>query len=100
LSTLGDGAEGVATIKMDGKVNVMCVAMLQDLGAAFRRAEKDAAIIVLRSGRKDIFSRGRNAIDSGPAARPCTAFIRMAAEVRIQGRLSGYDSSAGAFTEG
>ncbi len=52
-------AEGVATITMDdGKVNVMSVAMLQDLGEAFRQAEKDQAIVVLRSGRKDIFSAG------------------------------------------
>jgi enoyl-CoA hydratase len=52
-------AEGVATITMDdGKVNVMSMAMLHDLGAAFRQAEKDKAIVVLRSGRKDIFSAG------------------------------------------
>ena len=52
-------AEGVATIMMDdGKVNVMSTAMLQDLGAAFRQAEKDQAIVVLRSGRQDIFSAG------------------------------------------
>jgi enoyl-CoA hydratase len=51
--------EGVATITMDdGKVNVMSVAMLQDLGAALGQAEKDGAIVVLRSGRKDIFSAG------------------------------------------
>jgi enoyl-CoA hydratase len=52
-------AEGVATITMDdGKVNVMSTAMLHDLGAAFRQAKKDEAIVVLRSGRKDIFSAG------------------------------------------
>jgi enoyl-CoA hydratase len=52
-------ADGVATITMDdGKVNVMSIAMLQELEAAFRRAEKDQAIVVLRSGRKDIFSAG------------------------------------------
>jgi enoyl-CoA hydratase len=52
-------AEGIATITMDdGKVNVMSVGMLQDLDAAFRQAEKDEAIVVLRSGRKDIFSAG------------------------------------------
>jgi enoyl-CoA hydratase len=52
-------ADGVATITMDdGKVNVMSIAMLQELSAAFRRAEKDGAIVVLRSGRKDIFSAG------------------------------------------
>lgn len=52
-------AEGVATITMDdGKVNVMSTGMLQDLDAAFHRAEKDEAILVLRSGRKGIFSAG------------------------------------------
>jgi enoyl-CoA hydratase len=52
-------AEGVATITMDdGKVNVMSTAMLRDLDAAFDRAEKDQAIVVLRSARKDIFSAG------------------------------------------
>jgi hypothetical protein len=52
-------ADGVATIVMDdGKVNVMSIGMLQDLAAGFRQAEKDDAIIVLRSGRKDIFSAG------------------------------------------
>jgi enoyl-CoA hydratase len=52
-------AEGVATVTMDdGKVNVMSTGMLQDLDAAFHRAEKDKAILVLRSGRKDIFSAG------------------------------------------
>ena len=52
-------ADGVARIMMDdGKVNVMSTAMLQDLDAAFRQAEKDQAIVVLRSGRKDIFSAG------------------------------------------
>jgi enoyl-CoA hydratase len=51
--------EGVATITMDdGKVNVMSTGMLAELDAAFRRAESDRAIIVLRSGRKDIFSAG------------------------------------------
>jgi enoyl-CoA hydratase len=51
--------EGVATITMnDGKVNAMSTGMLHDLGAAFDRAEKDRAIVVLRSARKDIFSAG------------------------------------------
>jgi enoyl-CoA hydratase len=52
-------AEGVATITMDdGKVNVMSIDMLQNLDAAFRRAESDGAIIVLRSARQGIFSAG------------------------------------------
>jgi enoyl-CoA hydratase len=51
--------EGVATITMDdGKVNVMSTGMLRDLDAAFDRAEKDQAIALLRSARKDIFSAG------------------------------------------
>ena len=51
--------DGVATITMDdGKLNVMSTGMLHDLDAAFRLAERDEAIIVLRSGRKDIFSAG------------------------------------------
>jgi enoyl-CoA hydratase len=50
---------GVASITMDdGKVNVMSTAMLRDLDAAFDRAEKDQAIVVLRSARKGIFSAG------------------------------------------
>ena len=52
-------SEGVATITMDdGKVNVMSTGMLRELDAAFRLAEKDKAIVVLRSGRKGIFSAG------------------------------------------
>jgi enoyl-CoA hydratase len=51
--------EGVATIIMDdGKVNVMSTQMLRDLHAAVERAEKDQAIVLLRSARKDIFSAG------------------------------------------
>ena len=51
-------ADGVVTITMDdGKVNVMSIAMLKDLGAAFRQAEKDQAIVVLRSGRRISFPR-------------------------------------------
>jgi len=51
--------EGVATISMDdGKVNVMSTAMLRDLDAAIDRAERDQAIVLLRSTRKDIFSAG------------------------------------------
>lgn len=52
-------ADAVATITMDdGKVNVMSTAMLRDLDAAFDRAERDRAIIVLRSARKGVFSAG------------------------------------------
>lgn len=51
--------DGVATLTLDdGKVNVMSVGMLRDIGAALDRAEKDEAIIVLRSAVKGIFSAG------------------------------------------
>ena len=50
---------GVATITMDdGKVNVMSTAMLAEIDEAFQRAESERAIVVLRSGRKEIFSAG------------------------------------------
>jgi len=42
----------------DGKVNVMSRAMLGDLDEAFGQAERDHAIVVLRSARKDVFSAG------------------------------------------
>lgn len=51
--------DGVATITMnDGKVNVMSMRMLQSLSAAFRRAEADRAVVVLRSSIAGIFSAG------------------------------------------
>ncbi|MDO8911577.1 MAG: crotonase/enoyl-CoA hydratase family protein [Phenylobacterium sp.] len=51
--------EGVAVITMDdGKLNVMSTNMLQALGEALDRAERDEAIVVLRSGRKGVFSAG------------------------------------------
>lgn len=51
--------EGVAVIMMDdGKLNVMSTNMLQALGEALDRAERDQAIVVLRSGRKGVFSAG------------------------------------------
>ncbi len=50
---------GVAQIAMDdGKVNVMSTAMLRDLDAALDRAERDKAVVVLRSARAGIFSAG------------------------------------------
>lgn len=51
-------ADGIARITMDdGKLNVMSLAMLEDLHAAFDRAEQDKAVVVLR-GRPNIFSAG------------------------------------------
>jgi enoyl-CoA hydratase len=52
-------ADGIARITMDdGKLNVMSLAMLEALDAAFDRAERDKALVVLRSGRPNIFSAG------------------------------------------
>lgn len=51
--------EGVAVITMDdGKVNVMSTKMLHALGDALDLAQRDEAIVVLRSGRKGVFSAG------------------------------------------
>ncbi len=51
-------ADGLATLTMDdGKVNAMSIPMLRAVHAAFERAEKDEAIVVL-TGREGIFSAG------------------------------------------
>lgn len=48
----------IATIAMDdGKVNALSVPMLRDLHAAFDRAERDGAVVVL-TGRDGCFSAG------------------------------------------
>lgn len=50
--------EKVATIRMDdGKVNALGVPMLRELHAAFDRAERDEAIVIL-TGREGRFSAG------------------------------------------
>lgn len=50
--------DGVATISMDdGKVNALSPTMLAELMAAFERAERDGAIVVL-TGRASTFSAG------------------------------------------
>lgn len=51
--------DGVAWITLDdGKVNVMSVVMLTAIGTALDRAERDGAMVVLRSARPGIFSAG------------------------------------------
>jgi len=48
----------IATVTMDdGKVNVFSTAMLQDVHAAFDKAQKDEAVVVL-TGRENYFSAG------------------------------------------
>ncbi len=50
--------DSVATITMDdGKVNVLSLAMLTELGAALGRAAADRAVVVL-TGREGVFSAG------------------------------------------
>jgi enoyl-CoA hydratase len=50
--------DSVATITMDdGKVNVLSLAMLSELGAALDRATADRAVVVL-TGREGVFSAG------------------------------------------
>jgi enoyl-CoA hydratase len=50
---------GIARISMDdGKANVMSLAMLDRLAGAFDRAERDEAVVVLRSTRAGLFSAG------------------------------------------
>jgi enoyl-CoA hydratase len=52
--------DSVATITMDdGKVNVLSLAMLTELGAALDRAAADRAVVVL-TGREGVFSAGFN----------------------------------------
>ena len=64
--------DGIARITLDdGKVNVMSSALLDDIGAAFDRAEREAEIVVLRSARPGIFSAGFDlkVFASGDAAK-------------------------------
>lgn len=57
--------DGVAVIKMDdGKANALSTQMLTDLEAAFDKAEKDEAIVVL-TGRDGVFCGGFNLKEMG-----------------------------------
>lgn len=50
--------EGIATVTMDdGKVNALGITMLRELHAAFDRAEREEAVVVL-TGREGRFSAG------------------------------------------
>jgi enoyl-CoA hydratase/carnithine racemase len=78
--------DGVATITMDdGKMNVMSFKMLSDLGAAFDRAQKDEAMIVLRSGRTDIFSAGFDLkVFAGNDFEGALAMVKSGAELALR----------------
>lgn len=78
--------DGIARITLDdGKVNVMSSAMLDDIGAAFDRAEREAEIVVLRSARPGIFSAGFDlkVFASGDAAKSLE-MVRAGAELALR----------------
>jgi enoyl-CoA hydratase len=78
--------EGVARISLDdGKVNVMSVEMLDELDLALSRAERDGAMVLLRSARKGIFSAGFDLkvfAANNPAAS--LAMVRAGAELALR----------------
>jgi len=78
--------EGVATITLDdGKLNVMSVGMLADLAAAFDRAEQDAAMIFLRSGRDGVFSAGFDLkVFAANDAEGSLAMVKAGAELALR----------------
>ncbi len=78
--------DGVAAITLDdGKLNVMSAGMLADLAAAFDRAEKDEAVIVLRSGRDGVFSAGFDLkVFAANDAEGSLAMVRAGAELALR----------------
>jgi enoyl-CoA hydratase len=71
------GDDGVALVTMDdGKVNAMSLAMIGDVVAAFERAERDGAAVLL-TGRAGVFSGGFDlrTLRGGDAAE-ITAMVR------------------------
>jgi enoyl-CoA hydratase len=78
--------DGVARILLDdGKVNVMSTTMLGEIAAAFDRAEREAEIVVLRSGRPGLFSAGFDlkVFAAGDAARSLD-MVRAGAELALR----------------
>src|ERR1700738_1638452 len=78
--------DGVARILLDdGKVNVMSTKMLGEIDAAFDRAETEAEIVVLRSGRPGLFSAGFDlkVFAAGDAAKSL-AMVRAGAELALR----------------
>jgi enoyl-CoA hydratase len=78
--------DGVARITMDdGKVNVMSLDMLQALHAAFDRALEDQAVVVLTSGRPDIFTAGFDLkVFAANDAAGSVAMVRSGAELALK----------------
>lgn len=78
--------DDVARVTMDdGKANVMSLAMLESLHAAFDRAAHGAAVVVLRSSRPGIFSAGFDlkVLASGDVAGSL-AMVRSGAELALK----------------
>ena len=77
--------EGVATITMnDGKVNVMSTACCTISAPLGRKRKKIRAIVVLRSGRKDIFSAEFDLkIFAGGVAEQSLEMVKAGAELAI-----------------
>lgn len=101
-------SDGVATITMnDGKVNIMSTAMLADIRAALDRAERDQAMIVLRSGLPNIFSAGFDLkIFAAQDAKTSLEMVRSGAELALSllkyphptiGIMEGHAFPMGAF---
>lgn len=90
----------VATLTMDdGKANVMSVEMMRELDAALDRAEKDAAIVVLRSARPGIFSAGFDLkVFAANDAEGGLAMVRAGAELAL--RLMSYPRPVVGVMEG
>jgi enoyl-CoA hydratase len=92
--------DGVARITLDdGKVNVMSTTMLGEIAAAFDRAEKEAEIVVLRSGLAGIFSAGFDlkVFATGDAAKSLE-MVRAGAELAL--RLMSFPHPTIGFMEG
>lgn len=91
---------GVATLTMDdGKANVMSRAMLRELDAALDHAEKDDAIVVLRSARPGVFSAGFDLkVFAANDAEASLAMVRAGAELAL--RLMSYPRPVVGVMEG
>lgn len=78
--------DGIARITMDdGKANVMSLAMLEALHAAFDQAAADRAVVVLSSARPGVFSAGFDLkvfAANDPAAS--VAMVRAGAELALK----------------
>jgi len=83
----------------DGKVNVMSIALLEALDAAFSRAEVEARIVVLRSGRPGIFSAGFDLkVFAAADAERSVTMVRAGAELAL--RLMGFPIPVVGIMEG